>query len=904
MAINLSNGLIGLSMLSGNSGIFGSALGNAAESGAVRVAKLAFTTPKTTPPWEEAASKTPVSAQISAIKRLTTIIDKKSSAAISKLPDVETSFITYKALDRLKLLAETAAKSTTSSAERKTLQQAFAKGMADLQTFLGQAPSDKVELSFGTPTRRAESLGVASGTAPAKTAGTGILVARDAPIPGLTGSEVLKIDLGRANIADSVTVDLSQTPQPPTLDSVAAAINAAILSVPMRDTNGDPVLDANGDPIPRWQSRFAVEKTDGKWGLALNAVGSEKLSLDQVGAKDALMVVSGQTALDAPSSAQIYRFDDPAAAFDRKTLGTINAVDRTATEQARLAAEGKTLKKGETAPDPTVWAATDARAIATDAQGFSYIVGTTAGDLGGNLSDGGNDLFLTKVNSEGKVVWQRTLGVAGEAEGAAVSIAANGDIVVAGTVKGPFNGNLGSDSDMLVARFDASGDEQFSTSLRQLGNDTASAVTIGVDGSIYVGGKSSTGGGDAFVARLDAAGKLQERRMIDSGGSDQITALAIDGSGELLALTREDGVAKLHRIDASALSNDLGEITLGIADARAIAVSATGEIAVAGSTSAALNGAQANGLSGGRDGFVTQIDNTFANASTSYVGSANDDQIDSVTYMNGALYVGGRTNGAIDGTRTGAMDGFVSRLNMGTGAIESTQQFGRPGYRTEPVRIAASTGGASVVGALGLGRGAVNSAPSTSLATQTSLRAGDEFGIRMQGGTIKKIVIAADETLTSLADKIRKITRTNAAITTPKINGKSTLRIDAKEGHAIELIAGAEGKDALAKLGMDPVRLSVATPAGPKDPKVRPGGNFGLALNEYMAIGTAKDATATLAKIKSALSMTQTAYRSLYWDAAKAQRVDGFVTGGGTAYQKAQLAQYQAALDRLTGGGS
>ncbi|WP_380873998.1 regulatory protein FlaEY [Sphingomonas sp. DBB INV C78] len=898
LTINFNNGLIGLSMLTGSNSFLTSGIDTTFESAAVRVAKLAFTTPETTPPWKEAPSTDPVSSQIATIKRLKSIIDKSASDEISDLPDIQTAFTSYKALDKLRLLAESAAKKTTSSSERKSLEAAFAKGLADLQTYLGQAPTDKVALSFGLPARTAQSVGMAAGSSNNKTVATGVVTARDAAIPGLTGNEVLKIELTRGSIKDTVTVDLSQGTQPPTLDSVTAQLNAAITSVPMLDVNGDPVTDAGGNVLPRWQTRFAVEKNDGKWGLVMKSAGTEKLALDQVNAGDALMVVSGQTALDAPSTAQILRFDDPTGALDRNIIGSIAAIDRTATEQAQLTAKPSTDK--DAAP-VQVFAATTARAIATDAQGFSYVVGTTAGDLGANLSDGGNDLFLTKLDSEGKVVWQRTLGVAGEAEGAAVSIAANGDVVVAGTVKGPFNGSLGTDSDMLVAKFDANGDEKFSTSVRQLGNDTANAVTVGADGSVYVGGKSATGGGDAFVARLDTNGKLQERRTIDSGGSDSVAALAIDSSGELLALTRENGVATLRRLDASALSSDLGSIALGSADARAIAVSATGEIAVVGATQAALSGTQVNGLSGGRDGFVTRIDSALSGASTTYIGSADSDEVDSVTFMGGALYIGGRTTGAIGAARVGATDGFVSRIDTATGAIENTSQFGRPTHRTEPVRIAAATGGASVLGALGLRRGTVNVTESTSLTAQTSLRAGDEFSISVAGGRVKKITIAANETLTTLADKIRKITGANAAITTPKINGKATLRINAKEGYAIELIAGVDGKDALAKLGMEPARLSVPTPAGPKDPKVRPGGNFGLALDDALNLNTAASASVALEKIKSALSMTQTAYRSLYWDTGKANLVDG-ATGNGSAYQQAQLANYQAALDRLTTG--
>src|SRR3712207_7783277 len=48
----------------------------------------------------------------------------------------------------------------------------------------------------------------------------------------------------------------------------------------------------------------------------------------------------------------------------------------------------------------------------------------------------------------------------------------------------------------------------------------------------------------------------------DSGSSDGVTALAIDGTGELLALTREGTTATLRRLDAQALATELGSITL------------------------------------------------------------------------------------------------------------------------------------------------------------------------------------------------------------------------------------------------------------------------------------------------------------------------------------------------------
>ncbi|WP_332802916.1 hypothetical protein [Sphingomonas sp. RT2P30] len=884
-------------MLSGTNSFTDFGAAPTAESRAVRVAKAQFTLAATTPPWKEPANSTPESVQISAIKRLASIIDTTVSSPNAGSSDVQTAFTTYKALSKLSLLATAAARTTTSAAERTSLQATFSKGLSDLQTFLGQAPSDKVELSFALPTRRAETVGVVRSD-PTKVAGGGVLAARDAPLAGLTGTEIFRIALDKPGSSDTVTVDLSQSVQPPTLDSIASAINAAITAIPLRNPDGSVVLDADGNPKPRWLANFQPDKSSGKWGLSLKAPnGAERVSIDQVAAPDAIVVASGQTALDAPTVTQIMRFDDVAGTMTRKPEATLAALDSAATARAKLTAVAPA--RGVTATPATIQATTATQAITTDAAGFSYVVGTTSGDLQSNRSSGSSDLFLTKMDSEGAVVWQRSLGASAATQGAAVSVSASGEVTVAGTVSGTFDG-ASSDGDMLVAQYSAQGDEKFTTVVHALGADTASAVAVGADGAIFVGGKSATAGGDAFLARLDTTGKLVERRTIDAGGSEAIKALAIGKDGNLLALTNENGDARLRSISATALATDLGSLSLGHADARAIAVAADGTIAVGGATSATLAGTQVNAMATGRDGFVTRVDSALSSASTSYIATAGDDQVDSIAFMNGALYAGGRTTGDLSGTRRGAVDGFVSRIDTSSGAVQSISQFGQAALRAEPVRIAAASGGDSVLGALGLHRGTLNPESSIKLVAQTSLRAGDEFSLRIQGGAAKKVVIQADDTLTTLADRIRALTGSKATVTAIFVSGTMTLKIDAKTGSSIALVAGAKDKDALAKLGLDPARLSVPVIPASNAPRVHPGGNFGLALTEALNVSTSKDAAASLKVIKSAISTTQTAYRSLYWDAGKAALTNGATATAMTPAQSAQLASYKAALARLT----
>ncbi|WP_242148677.1 hypothetical protein [Sphingomonas sp. BAUL-RG-20F-R05-02] len=907
MSINSSSGLIGLSLLSGDTSLFASANSSAAatsESLAVRKAKAQFTLAATTPPWKAPASKASDSAQVATVKAMKTIIDATTAQSSTLPDDVKTSFTAYKALDSLRILAQAATAATLSDSQRASIDKSFAKGLADLQTYLGTAPTSKLDLAFAQPTRRGE-----SETLPSLAANTGtvtgstVAAARDAALTGMTGSEQFSIAITSGSSSATVHVDLAGTQQPPTLDSVAAAINAAIAAIPAKNADGTVALDDNGDPKPLYSVKFAPVKNSDGWTMGITAPRLEQVAITQDNAPDALMISVGSSALDAPSAVRMLRFDDPANNGAQHSYDSVTALDTDATARAALLPSTTVAVKGVAPPPPAqVNASLTANASVTAPDGSTYVVGTAAGDVGGQTLAGSQDLLLTKRDSEGKVVWERMLGAAGSATGAAVSLAPNGDVVVAGTVTGSFD-TQNSDGDVVVSRYNATGEEQWSTLVRANGADTASAITTAPDGSIYVGGRAASGDGDAFVARLDGNGRLQERRVIDSGGSDGVSGLAVDGDGNVLALMHAGADTQVRKLQGGALSTDLGQISLGTVEARAIAVGADGTVAVAGAASAAVAGTQTNAMSGGRDGFVTLLDPGLTSAATSYVGTAADDQIDSIAFDGTTLYAGGRTTGTIGATKTGSTDGFVVGIDTATGAVGSVRQFGQLSTRTDSVQVSTAKGGASALGAIGLKLGVQGAQDSTLLTANTSLRAGDEFSIQVEGGAVRKVTIAADDTLTSLASRINRLTGGKITVSTPKVGSGNVLRIEAKAGASVELIAGATGKDALAKLGLPAKRLTVSDPVPTGAPKVRPGGTYGLGLSSALRLDSVADAKAALGQLTSALSITQTAYRSLYWDATKAATVDGPSGGGSSvsAYDKAKLASYTDALARLTG---
>lgn len=858
MTVNFYNASLGLSLLSTSSaptlttgplaaGSAASAV--ASESLAARKARAAFTTPPTTPPWLAPANslKSPRLAQI---RQMASVVDSRTETGQPK--DVQTAFTTYKALERLTVVASAATAKTLAESERSALQDVFAKGLADLQSFLGQVRPDKLTIAFTKPVRQQQTASIPqhsfTGTVQAKPVAT----VRDAPLAGISGQETLRLSLQKGTGAVDLDVALSGISGPVTLDNVAAALNDAIAR----------------SPAPQdFTSRFAVAKTDGKWGLVLNGPAGETISIDQPDAGNALMVVTGARNADgSPTGLQVYRADAQAIDAGRTRLAAIYANAQDGSAQVRN--------------------------LLTDPDGNTYAIGSASGVVGANIGTGQTDSYLTKLDSEGRVVWQRSLGATVGAEGAALARTAEGDLVITGTMTGDLAGKENNDSDIFVARFNAAGEEEFARTYRMLGNQRANAVAVDPSGAIFIGGQS---GDDGFVTRLDAAGNVLERMVLEDTGSESVTSLAFDATGDLLVLGKHDQTALLHRLNPAQLSAPGATLDLGVMEASAIAVDPADGAIVIGGTSTA-------GSTGGVDAVVTLVAASFDTVRSVRIASDGADRIDSVALLDGQVYIGGRTSGSLGGTRSGRIDGFYGQIDMASGTVTSLVQFGAPDQETDAVRVAAQSGGNSILGALGLHRGALNSADSLSLVAQTSLRAGDSFSIRVGSGLARKVTIAENETLASLAGKIRSAGGYNLAITTPKgrADGDLSIRIAAKAGHPVELIAGPQGQDALAKLGLEPARLSVPVASKEGSPLVQPGGQYGLALSTQLNLKSAASAKAALDAVTAAVSMTKTAYRSLYWDSTKAALVDGSTSSTLSAVQQARLDQYTSALQRLT----
>lgn len=933
--MNLSSSMIALSILSGSplsalpGGVGDDADVPPIEGPKARAAKKAFTTVKAPAPWEAKGYKPADPAQLAAVRAMRSIIDDRANDLPTD-PDLRATFTAYRALDRLQVLAQAAAKPGVTALDRALLERSFDRGLAQLKSFIETSKTDKLTLYYGQASASVQSFSLATPTY--MSSGVGDVVARDpnAALPGLTGSEIFEVKIGvQGGTRDTVKVDLSAGPQPPTLKSVVASINAAIAAVPDRLSDGTILHNADGSVRSRWSTRFEVrEVSTGKYALAFSLSPGELASIGEQGADNAVLASVARHGKSEADALQLRRFNEPQADLSKSSVVAKDvSVDRAATARAAAEidakeAQRKSVVKDHVKPDPTVNAGLSVHASASDADGNSYLVGTAQGDYGSIQSTGTKSLFLTKVDSGGHILWRRALGSASDVDGTAVSVDAEGNVSVAGSVaeKKAEVGFIGHDADLLVAKFSTSGEQLVRTTVENPGADAAKAITTDADGNILVAGSTADSAGQrhGVIVKVDASGKVTQRKKLD--GVDEVRSLVTDADGRIVAVTREGDASTVRRYDAD-LAGEEGHYSLGAnVQATTLGLAGDGRIVVAGSADASVSGDQANTRGGGRDAFVTTLAADLSTAKTSYVGGASDESADSITFAGDDVYVGGRTFGAIDGSRRGVVDGFVARVSLSDGHVGAINQFGAQDDVVGSVQLTTIRGGSNHLGFLGLSSGELAPKVSGKIVGQTGIKpadkaeavwgdiatSGDTFRVQVDGGAVKTIAFDRDETLVTLRDKVKKILGKAAMVSLLRDDhDNASLKISALAGHRITLLAGkvtADRGDALAKLGL--TAGSFSTPESSAEVKVRPGGRYGLSLGETLSLGTKESATEAAQALAAAAANVKTAYGSLFWNATKAQIADGRKGGssGGSPADLAKLASYKDALARLSAG--
>lgn len=570
-----------------------------------------------------------------------------------------------------------------------------------------------------------------------------------------------------------------------------------------------------------------------------------------------------------------------------------------------------------------------AMSVATD--GKVAIAGAITGGLDGATNGPINsgdksakaDSFVTLFNADGDEEWTARRGSLDEDEATAVAFGDDGSVYVAGRTKSSMPGGGGSIGgwDGYVAAYagDAKGAPKalFTNQFGTAGEDAPTGLVV--DGSqVYVAGRED---GHGVVRSFDTS--LTTTKTTKTSVNQVLTVTVetfVDGASTgststdyanpgAIDNTKTTSVTSAGTLTAGAV-RDLGDLEGGSIAGLKIE---GGKLYVAGQTrndALAIDGLN-RAHAGGMDAFAASLSTdlaSHADDALAYYGGAGDNTVAAMTVSGGKVWVVGAAGEDLPGLdKTGKKDGYVAALDVATGTISGAQRItGKDGITTATT-IAVDPDGASALDKFGLPRGTLDYEQSQSLVSSTSARAGDQFQIRTRaGGVPATITIEANDTLQTLAAKVKRVSSGNAKVEVVSDGDNRVLKISpARDTAIVEVMPGKGGKNVLDALGLTEGMVRKTEFKDGKSRTMAPGGEiYGLGLKTDIDLSDKDAIKRAMDVLGASLGKIRTIYRDLE-TAAKPKPVAAPGGGDGQvpAYLTAQIANYQAGLDRLMGGG-
>ncbi|MBO9708735.1 MAG: hypothetical protein J7521_11025 [Caulobacter sp.] len=864
--------------------------------------------------------------------------------------DYKKLFATYQALNTLSAIANRSSEKGVTDSEIKRLQTAFAKGLSEINSYIQNLNTDAMRVTTGSVmTTDKSSVGVPKNVYGyvTNTIYSGEI---DDEVPQFKGNASFTMAVTKFGQTTNLTMDLSAMGSTPrTMSNVVSFFN-------------DKLKAAGFD------TTFAVERTVGAERTA--TVNGQTVKLPPTGDDFALRIRGDSTEklvfTAADPKPAVYITTSAGNPDPDKNPKTDDAVIENTMTKYSTGAAGQ--PGGKIFTDTLEGTVTNVHKTVTGPDGSLYVLADVKTSVSSQTIKGDQDVALLKYDSAGHLLYARTLGATDTATGYSMAVSDDGKVAIAGSVSGTLqgatNGPINSDSagtvsDSFVTLYDANGDESWTVRRGGMLEDQATAVAFGQDGVVYVGGRTQSdipgaansanaGGYDNYLTGFatDANGtpKALFTTHFGSENDDTVSGIVVNGS-QVIVASKEGSEAMLRSFDVATnvvteprtylndkevwvtepvtytqsatltagATRDLGTLKGG--NLAGIVID-NGQLYVGGSTtngSLAVNNVT-KGASGGSDGFAARLSLDLTDTSQdtlAYYGGTGDDTVTGMAVSNGQVWLVGSAGADLAGQPTvGTKDGYVAQIDMSTGQPSWEQRLtGKDGYAT-PTSISVDASGGSSLDVFGLPRGEMKFTQSDKIVSATSARAGDTFMVRTrERGTLTKITIEADDTLDTLADKIRRATGYAAKVEFSSDGNTRKLKISPSQTTStVEILPGKGGTDVLGALGLSAgVVRNTKVDHGRTVSADGKGPVYGLALPTDLDLTTDLGRKAAVSAMTKAIAAVRNAYREMA-DIANGVKVDDSKNSGktgGTApkYLTDQIANYQAALDRLTGGG-
>jgi len=357
--------------------------------------------------------------------------------------------------------------------------------------------------------------------------------------------------------------------------------------------------------------------------------------------------------------------------------------------------------------------------IAVDSSGNVYTTGLFEGtadfDPGTGITNltsaGYRDVFVSKLNSSGALLWAKSFGGSQVDEGNSIAVDSSGNVYTTGFFYGtvdfdPGDGTTNLTSaganDAFVSKLNSSGALLWAKSFGADQTDMGNSIAVDGSGNIYTTGSfaltvdfdpgngttelTSAGSHDAFVSKLNSSGALLWAKRFGGSYHTEAISIAVDSSGNVYTTGYFEGTADfdpgagtaylalagyqdvfVSKLDSS--GNYVWAKSFGVASyykySSSIAVDSSGNIYTTGTNTALASFAP--------DIFVSKLNSSGSLLwEKSFGGSSYDTGFSVAVDSSGNVYTTGYFEGTVDFdpgvgtsnfTSAGANDAFVLKLS-------------------------------------------------------------------------------------------------------------------------------------------------------------------------------------------------------------------------------------------------
>ncbi|MCK5855991.1 MAG: T9SS type A sorting domain-containing protein [Bacteroidales bacterium] len=176
-----------------------------------------------------------------------------------------------------------------------------------------------------------------------------------------------------------------------------------------------------------------------------------------------------------------------------------------------------------------------------------------------NLKTAGlSDIFIQKLNSDGDLIWAKSMGGSLEDEGHSLSIDAFGNVYIVGYFEGladfdpgsgVFNLTSNGDKDIFITKLDSDGNYIWARSMGGYLEDNGTSIVLDNSGNIYTTGYyngivdfdlgsgvynlTSSGSNDIYIQKLDPNGNFIWAKSLGGNSDDKGNSICLDASGSV-----------------------------------------------------------------------------------------------------------------------------------------------------------------------------------------------------------------------------------------------------------------------------------------------------------------------------------------------------------------------------------